>query len=384
MDAAPARSSLLVLSFSDLARDPRVHRQIRLLRDGYRVTAAGYADPCVPDVEFIPIPPVRRTALGKIAAAAMLKCRLFERFYWSSAAVVGALRRLEGRSFDLVLANDVNTLPLALSLRPRRGVVFDAHEYAPRELEESWRWRFLFQAYIRYLCRRYIGRAAAMTTVCEGIADEYARNYGMGPAVVHNAPYLQPLSPLGALEGRIRLVHHGAAIRSRNIERMIEMMRELDERFSLDFYLVPTDPDYLERLRRAARNDPRIRFLPAVPMQELPRILNTYDVGVYILEPNNFNNQHALPNKLFEFIQGRVAVAIGPSPEMARIVRRYDCGVVAGDFSPSALAEELRRLTPERIDHYKRRSDAAARELCYENASQTLLGVLSAVARTEG
>jgi hypothetical protein len=35
-----------------------------------------------------------------------------------------------------------------------------------------------------------------------------------------------------------------------------------------------------------------------------------------------------------EFIQARLAVAVDPSPEMARLVQRYGCGVVAPDFPP--------------------------------------------------
>ena len=48
---------------------------------------------------------------------------------------------------------------------------------------------------------------------------------------------------------------------------------------------------------------------------------NQYDVGVFLL-PASFPNQvHVLPNKLFDYIQARLAVAIGPSHEMAEVVR---------------------------------------------------------------
>ena len=369
---------LLIVSFSNLSVDPRVNRQIRLLRQHYRVTAAGYADPKVPDVEFVEIPRSARSLTGKVMAVVMLKTGLFERFYWSTATVVNARRALADRSFELVLANEIDTLPLALSLRPTLGVVLDAHEYSPRELEDRWRWRFLFRRYIEYLCKQYIPQVDEMVTVCDGIAEEYARNFGVRPTVVYNAPELAALTPRPAAGDVIRLVHHGAAIPSRRLESMIQMMAYLDERFSLDFYLVPTDPKYLDRLRRAAAADARIQFLAPVPMAQLPNVMNSYDVGLYILEPNSFNNRHALPNKFFDFIQGRIAVAIGPSPEMARLVHRYDCGLVAKDFTPRSMASELSRLTSTRLDHYKHQADAAARVLCYENTSKALLQVLSA------
>lgn len=367
---------ILILSFSDLAIDPRVNRQIRFLCKKYSITAAGFGDPNLPGVKFVPIPQISRSGAGKVMAAAMLKAGLFEHFYWSSTAVAGALEQLRNGAFDLVLANEITTVPLALRLNPRCGVILDAHEYSPREMEQEWKWRFFFRPYLHYLCKEYIPRVAGMITVGERIAREYLQQYGVKPEVVQNAPPFADLRPRPLDRNTVRLVHHGGAVASRRIDRMIAMMAQLDERFSLDLFLVETDPAYLRWLRATAADHPRVRVLPPVPMTQLPAILNAYDVGIYILEPSSFNNMYALPNKLFEFIQGRLAVAIAPSPEMAEVVRRFDCGIVAKDFSVAALARELRNLTEDRIFQYKLNSHRAARELCYESVSQVLLRVV--------
>ena len=368
--------SVFVVSFSHLGTDPRVNRQIRLLAPFYQVTAGGLGAPQVPGVQFLPIPRIPRSLIGKARAAAMLKLRRYESFYWSSQTVRGALHALGDSTFDLILANDLMTLPLACHLPSRHGVLFDAHEYSPREFEESWKWRFFHRGYALYLCEKYLSKAAAMLTVCDGIAEEYTRCYGVKPVVVHNAPYFSALEPRASAKGNIRLVHHGGAIPSRSIETMIDMMKYVDERFSLDLFLVPSDPRYLEKLRGMVANQARVRILPPVPMPELPAKLNAYDVGVYILPPNNFNNEHALPNKFFEFIQGRLAVAIGPSPEMARLVRKYDCGIIADDFAPQTLARELVKLTSAKIAEYKTNVHRAAQDLCYENTSRALLATV--------
>ena len=47
----------LVLSFSDLATDPRVNRQIRFLRGRYRLITAGFAPSALPDVAYVPFTP---------------------------------------------------------------------------------------------------------------------------------------------------------------------------------------------------------------------------------------------------------------------------------------------------------------------------------------
>jgi hypothetical protein len=235
----------------------------------------------------------------------------------------------------------------------------------------------LFSRYQNYLCRVYLPRAAAMITVCQGIADAYRENYGVIPNIVLNAPSYQALEPSPVEFGKIRMIHHGAAIRSRHLESLIEVMKYLDNRFSLDLMMMDSDVAYMRHLREHAANDPRIRFVPPVRMEDICSYINSYDLGIFLLPPVNFNYEHALPNKIFEFIQARLAVAIGPSPEMARIVRRHGLGVVAGSFEPSDLGAELTKLTDERLLIYKQAAHEAARELCYEDSSKILLDQIS-------
>ena len=163
----------------------------------------------------------------------------------------------------------------------------------------------------------------------------------------------------------MRLLHHGLADRRRRLERMIEAVRLLDDRFVLHLMLMGSNRD-IGRLRAAAGADSRIRFLPPVPMRDIPRVANDHDIGLFLLEPRTPNQRHVLPNKLFEFIQARLAVAIGPSPDMAAVVREWDCGVVADDFTPAALAATLGSLDAAKITRMKQRSHAAADELCAE------------------
>ena len=365
--------NILILSFSVIRSDPRVMRQVRLLERSYRVTVSGFGPRPDADIEFIEIEKPRVSIFQKAIWAIKLFFRLFESYYWNLPQVRNGFKAIQGRSFDLLIANDIAALPLALRLAGEAPVLVDAHEYSPREFDDKWLWRILFAPYHEALCSRYLPQAAAMTTVCRGIADEYAKEYGVTASVVFNAPLEQGLEPSPGRPGRIRLIHHGSAIRSRHLGVMVEMMRHLGEKFTLDFMLVETDPVYMAELREMAREDQRVRFVEPVAMPEICRHLNQYDVGIYLLPPVNFNHEHALPNKFFEFIQARLAVAIGPSPEMARIVEEYSLGVIADSFEPKALAAVLDQLTDESIRGYKRAADNAARELNYEAAGQVLL-----------
>jgi hypothetical protein len=368
--------SLLVISFSDLSRDPRVNRQIRFLRDDFHIVCAGLQPPGIGGVSFVPLRGDPSSVAHKVVNAARLFCRRFESYYWNHAWIKRAGEKLQGVSPDAILANDLNALPLAIRLSHGKPVIYDAHEYSPRQFEDRIEFRLLFQRYNGYLCCTYIPQAAAMMTVGQGIADEYCRQVGVRPHVVLSAPDYEDLAPRTPDDETIRLIHHGNASRSRRIERMIELCDYLDERFELSLVLVETAPGYVAELKRRAAGHRQIRFLAPVPMPQIPRFLNAYDVGLAYFEPTTFNLRHVLPNKFFEFIQARLALAIGPSPEMQRIVAEHDLGVVADEFSPRSLAQKLNALSREDVMRYKSNADRVARLYSTETTRAKVLAIV--------
>ena len=374
--------TILILAFSNPATDPRVNRQIRFLRDTYRVIAVGLAHPEVEGVEFIPITKMRKGSPNPLAFLQILFHR-YDHWYWQQKHVIDAFNKLSNVHADLILANDLQTLPLALKVAKGAKVILDAHEYAPRQYEDVLSWRLLFQDYSTHLCREYIPRVHGMTTVCQGIAEAYEKETGTRPVVLTSAPDFEDLQPhlLNERQSAIRLIHHGVAGRSRKIENMIEMMDDLDGRFELNLMLVESDPSYFRYLKRVARHNPRIRFLPPVPMRTLPTYLNQFDVGVFLIEPTNFNYRFILPNKFFEFIQARLAIAIGPSPEMARMVKEHDLGIVSEDFSPKTFARSLSSLGRETINYHKLQSHKAARMMSAERNREILLDLVRQILR---
>lgn len=343
----------------------------------HRVTTCGFGS--APDGvdAHVQIRSIPRTPLGRVAALIPLKLGRHDWYYWSHPRVRLARRALNGIRPDAVLANDLATLPLALDVAGDAPVVFDAHEFAPLEYQDQRIWRFFLARYNDQMCRRYLPRARGALTVCRGIAERYERDYGVRMEVLTNAPPRVDLPVRPTSPSRIRIIHHGAAIYSRRIELMIEMAKLLDERYSLDLILVPGDAGYIARLRRMAEGNPRVCFLERVPMEKLVEVSAKYDIGLFLLPPTNFNYAMALPNKFFEFIQARLAVAIGPSPEMARIVREFDCGVIAEDFAPESLARRLNALSAADIDRMKAGSDRAARVHHAENNAETLRRIVA-------
>ena len=372
------QQNILIISLSNLKTDPRVYRQIIFLtqQKKYNITTAGLKDPEINGVEFCLLTSVAKSYQTRAINVINLKIKNFEQYYWSDDLIQDALQKLEHKYFDLIIANDIHTLPLALKLAEKNNskVLLDAHEYMPRFFECTWFLKFLFQEYWDYICRQYLSQVDAMITVCPGIAEEYQKVYGVVECdILTNAPFYDSLNPSQINHQEIRMVHHGSVNKSRKIEKMIYLMDFLDERFTLDFMLVSRDKKYLDKLQQLASSQTRIKFRDPVPMPEISEAINEYDIGLYLLDAAGFNNRMALPNKLFEYIQGRLAIAIWPSPEMARIVKEYNCGVVSENFTIESMAEVLNNLSTEDIHRFKQNSHQAASTLCAETNRQILL-----------
>jgi hypothetical protein len=356
------RTSLLIVSFSNLVSDARVLKQIREFTPDYDVTTCGYGE--APDgvVDHVRLP---EDALAWRYEKAAVVLRRFRRAYWTNPAVAAAWSRLEGRRFDVILADDVDTVPIALRLAPAKGVHADLHEYAPKQKEDVLVWRLFLGPLMTWLVRRFATRADSVTTVGQGIADEYRRVFGIDAGVATNAAPYVDATP-GPVGDPIRLVHSGAGLRDRNIMALVEAVEAAKSPVTLDLYLTENDPSLIAELRD--RQSARVTLHPPVPYAQLSATLNGYDVGIHALPPTSFNNRWALPNKLFDYVQARLGVLIGPSPEMARIVERHGIGAVSRGFGTADLAAEIDRMDPDTVARWKAASHAAAHEL--SSASQ--------------
>ena len=73
-----------------------------------------------------------------------------------------------------------------------------------------------------------------------------------------------------------------------------------------------------------------------------------------------------------------LALCVSDLPEMARLVRRHDIGILVPGYNVDAIARALNSLTPERVEYYRSQSRAAARELCWEPEADRLLAAYAA------
>lgn len=355
---------VLIIAFSDLENDPRVFRQIDYLRKHYRVTAVGWTGPELEGVEFYKIQPIPRSRLTRMRRAVEYKLRRYEKLYWSLYEYRPLLDTFQRSKFDLILANDLDTLPFALKIANGAKILLDTHEYAPRHFADQLTWRFFFQGFNEYLCAAYMKQCDEIITVTPGVAAEYKKNYGIAPIVITNAVEYVDLNPTPVDKKNIRMITHGVANPNRRLELMIRIMDYMNPGFHLDLMLLPVFPRYYRRLEKMAAKRGNVSVIPPVERKEIIPRTNDYDISLLVFKPYTVNFRYGLGNKFFESLQARLAIVTGPSPEpQAEIVNRYGCGIVVDSFEPKEIAARLNRMTAEEIDEYKKKSHLAAGEL---------------------
>ena len=374
--------NVLILSFSDLHRDPRVLRQIKVLKKlgGYNITTIGYTAPLEDNVNFIPWHKKSndKNSLKKMKRLFIRFTNQYDRFYWDKD-IEAFFQKIVRHPVDMIIANDVETLPFSVRLAAQHNtkLYYDAHEFAPERKNQYLRWRIVYKPMFSFFSKKYMPQATICTTTSKGFATEYAKKFGVKCSIVNNSPPYEALDP-SSISAPIQLVHHGGALPQRRLELLIEMMDFLDERFCLNFMLVGQQ-SYIEQLKELAASKPNIRFLPPVPTLEIAQNINKFDIGVHILPPDNFNHLYALPNKLLEYIQGRLAVAIGPSPGMKDMVENHGIGVFAESFHPADLAAALTSLHKEKIKEYKNNSHRIAKQYSDETEVKKLEKIIEAI-----
>ncbi|MBM7467107.1 hypothetical protein [Microbacterium esteraromaticum] len=376
MSAADSRTAL-VLTYSDVASDPRVRREIDwLLGDGWTVDTLGLGADGAADVRqhFTLRDPLKWTTgrLGTLVAHILLPARLRFRALLVSRIPTELRAAVRAGAYDLIVFNECEFTPWVEEGRDfgpeaLRGLRhLDLHEYHNPDVRRNSLGGRITGAHYRWV-RGHIAsdRFTSRTVVNTPIGELYSKEFGISvPVQVRNAPpFVAGLQPSTVDPAEIRMLFHGLPSWARGFDEILQAMRELPDRFTMTFMLT-ANPAVHARLRAELETHPardRIRIVPPAPMREIAQRINEYDLEIVFYRPNGtYNIKYAMPNKFFEAAQGRLALVVGETPTMAPIVREFGNGVVVPEFTWESLRDTLAGLDAEAIAEMKTRSSVAA------------------------
>lgn len=379
MGAMPRAPRILSISFSNFNEDARVLRQLGVLAEFGDVSTVGYGEAPALSAKHYEIPESLPSLPQTLSGVVSLALRRHKAVELAAPAAVKALELLRNQKFDLIVANEARALPLAHAVAQGAPIWGDMHEWAPEERTHVTSWRILVAPFMSHICAKFLPMTSAVTTVNGSIAKLYDKQFGIHTEVVRNSIAFQDLHPSAMEPGRIRLAHSGAAVPGRNIENLIEATLALDDRFTLDLYLVKARDGgrYWDQLRDLSRGSNRVTFHEAVAPGDLPSTLNAYDIGVFVLPPQTTNHRFMLPNKFFDFVQARLALVFSPSVETSTLIEQHDLGRVTDDFSVDSLVKVLRELSSDSVAGFKKNVHHAAQALSSEEDVAVQRGIIT-------
>lgn len=353
------KQQLLIFSNRKVSSAPRILREMEALKDHFEIHLTGQEPTFQSEHAYTCIYAFRSTA-NKLKSKSTRLLKFAER----SPSYSNIGKYIRENNISLVIFHEPNFLKLALDLKKKYGVkiIFNAHEYHPQEFEDLPGWLETEGKHYTKLYRNYLKKLDLLVNVCESIRLKCLAEFDTDSIVIPNASPLKDLPVKSHRSSTIRIIHHGANLPSRKVENMIQIASGLGNEYSLDLMLTTVKgcESYDEMIRKKIADTPNVTWKKPVDIHQICSEINAYDIGLFYLEPTNFNYKYALPNKLFEFIQARLAIAISPSPEMKNLVQKYDLGVYADEFSIDSMVQKISALSPEEIQTFKQNSDRTA------------------------
>lgn len=366
---------ILIFTINPLHNAPRVIREIDALKDDFEIIATGITPPHDSSVKFLDSKNIALShfeyTLGKIYRV-MLLGKVFLGKYATSQWKINRL--LKDVNPDIVVVHPGAFLPYFFKKDRKYKIVFNAHEYHPLEVEGDAKWTKTWGKIYNQIYYKYLPKLDLLINVNQEIADQCELEFGVKSLVILNAArYFDLKKKPYVITKPLRFIHHGVPNPDRKLENMINAFRELGEGYELDLMLMDNGSTYYSSLKDIIGDIPNVRLINSVPYSQIIPFISYYDLGIYSLAPISFNNQMALPNKFFEFVQARLPIVIGPSPVMAKLVTKYGIGKIAEDFTAQSLIKTIRSIEKQELLNYRTNLEKAAVELSMERFDKILL-----------
>ncbi len=357
---------------NDIVTDQRVNKVARtILSSGVSVALVGRIRKGSLPIGTTPLK-IKRFRMVFNRGALFYACFNFRLFFY-----------LLFRKMDLLLANDLDTLPAnyIVSRIKRIPLVYDSHEYftGVPELQD----RKIVKGIWKRIEKRIFPNLKYIYTVSQSIADLYKEEYNREVKVVRNLSLgwksvnKPSRSELGIAAGKRILILQGSGI---NIERGAEEAVEAMLYVENAILLIIGEGDVMDQLKNSVdQMDLRgkVLFLNKMTYAKLLEYTSLGDVGLTLDKDTNLNYRYSLPNKLFDYIQARVPVLASKLVEVEKIIMDYNIGELIDSHEPKHIAEKLNFMldSEDKRREWKRNLEKAAEELCWENEEGKLIEI---------
>jgi glycosyltransferase involved in cell wall biosynthesis len=280
---------------------------------------------------------------------------------------------------DIYHAHDFNVL-LTTWLASRFGrarIIYDAHEITTDREGYS-----VSRPFIRMIEGLLVHKVDAMITTNHMRAVFFQKEYGIKPPLVlqNRSKFQAPLhsnilrETLNLEENVPIILYQGGVQNGRGMRNLVQVAERVDGAYFV-FVGSGRQEAIVKGMIEAKHLESRVFMIPMVPLNELPFYTASADVGVQILRNTCLNHYTTESNKLFEYLMAGLPVVASDFPEMRRIIKDYEVGLVVNPDDVDEIANALKRLITDSSLYQRFRKNAlsAAKGLSWEEQEGRLV-----------
>ena len=292
---------------------------------------------------------------------------------------------------NILLANDLDTLPANYTaylikkylFRQKIFLVYDSHEYFTEVPELNGR-RFAKSVWLA-IEKMILPKLKNAYTVCNSIAEEYLKKYGIRMQIIRNIPECKPANT-GKNENAINLkkrfagkkiiLYQGSLNIGRGLEQSILAMQYIEHAVLIIIGKGDMDIE-LKNLSYKYRLNNKVYFTGKIPLNELDGYTKIADLGLVLQADLSLSYRYVLPNRLFDFMQAGIPVLASDLPEIAKITGKYKTGILINKLNPEEIAKKINFLlnNPEKLLMIQENIIKIQKKYCWEYEEKKLLKI---------
>ncbi|MBN2423850.1 MAG: glycosyltransferase family 4 protein [Calditrichaceae bacterium] len=369
---------IIVLTISDLIYEANLHRKLMsLTKSGCNVRLLAAYHPNLNIEIWQGIDLTRIRLIKKTTIIKFVHFLLFS-FLW-----------VIFRKADLYISYD--TLPLLpvkiASALHRKPFIYDSVELLAglNQLEEKPIRKKIWMCYEK----RGIKGVNRLITVCQSDASHIKTLYKdlPEPVVVRNTPEFKRIKAgHQVVRNKFRIpadhwigIYQGMLFEGRGLRNLIRAIPGRDKFTLIIVGQGPLMPE-LKNMAKELKIEDRVIYTGLVPFYELHDYTASADIGFTIISGKGLSYYHALPNKLFEYIQAGIPVIGSDYPEIKKIIEEDDIGYTVNPESVEEISQAIKKmLDEENYKKFKNRILKISEKYTWQQESQIYLRTIKSV-----
>lgn len=256
-----------------------------------------------------------------------------------------ALGKAKGKKYDLILSDNLFAAFPALLLRLWKRPKYIVQDVRELYFAEQMHGKGKLFAWFE---RKLMKKAHVVLCANEERAQIMHRQFGLKqcPMVFENIRFLagdydeakMDKKYEGVFKYPFNLVSTSGLFMERDTDKLIESMKDLDDRFGLFFVGNSSEKDIAQMNRIMQEHGIKnVHLVGRVPMTELVYIVRRCQIGMVHYHKKNLNNEFCASGKIYEFLHEGLPIVTTENPPLKKMCDAHGIGIADDRFAPAVL-----------------------------------------------